>query len=192
MVVMWTKKSRHVRIAGWEGCTSGKGIRCSSTAVSMPGFAANADGLDATAAAAEVSGDGAWGTLLALPSCTRSSVSSIIPSMILEVDATFNVEHFARAGTTALRCALRVVQWPLLAGQRPLTPTEPARISATPRSARPSPRHHSSQCPGNGPYFPASRVLAAVSFRDGAPSLRSAERSLRRKAAGDERPVSGV
>src|ERR1700730_5471245 len=93
----------------------------------MPGSAADSGGIDATAAAAEVSG--AWGTLFALPSCTGSSVSSTIPFIILEVDSTFNLEHFAGTGTTALRCALRVVQRPLLA--------EPAcpRAAVTKRSA---------------------------------------------------------
>jgi hypothetical protein len=57
-----------------------------------------------------VSGDGAWGTVLALPSRAVSSFSSTMLSMILEVDATFNFEHFSGAGTAALRCALRVVQ----------------------------------------------------------------------------------
>jgi hypothetical protein len=99
-----------VRIAGWEGCTSGKGIRCSSTAVSAPGFAFDSGGIAATAAAGEVSVDGAWGTVLALPSCAGSSGSSTIPFIILEVDATFNLEALAGAGTTALRCVLRVVQ----------------------------------------------------------------------------------
>src|ERR1700739_4829359 len=98
MVAMWTKKSRHVRIAGWEGCTSGKGIRCSSTAVSVSGFALDSGGIAATGAAAEVSADGAWGTVLALPSCAGSGVSSTIPFIILEVDATFNLEPLAGAG----------------------------------------------------------------------------------------------
>ena len=81
----------------------------------MPGFALDSGGIAATGAAAEVSADGAWGTVLALPSCTGSSVSSTIPFIILEVDATFNLEPLAGAGTTALRCVLRVFQWPLLA-----------------------------------------------------------------------------
>ena len=76
----------------------------------MAGFALDSGGIDATAAAAEVSGDGAWGTVLALPSRAVSSVSSTMLSMILEVDATFNFEHFSGAGTAALRCALPVVQ----------------------------------------------------------------------------------
>jgi hypothetical protein len=118
-MVMWTKKSRRVRIAGWEGCTSGKGIRCSSTVVSVPGFALDSGGIAATGAAAEVSADGAWGTVLALPSCAGSSVSSTIPFIILEVDATFNLEPLGGAGTTALRCVLRVVQWPLLGRKLP-------------------------------------------------------------------------
>ena len=61
----------------------------------MPGFALDSGGIDATAAAAEVLGDSAWGTVLALPFCAGSSVSSTIPFMILEVDATFNFEHFS-------------------------------------------------------------------------------------------------
>lgn len=63
----------------------------------MPRFVAHSDGADATAAAAEVSGDGAWATLLALLFRTGSSVSSAIPFMILEVEATFNLENLAGA-----------------------------------------------------------------------------------------------
>lgn len=49
----------------------------------MPGFALESGGIDAAAAAAEVSGNGAWGTVLAPPSCAGSSVSSTIRFMIL-------------------------------------------------------------------------------------------------------------
>jgi hypothetical protein len=70
----------------------------------MPGFAA---GIDATTHAAEVSGDGTRDTPFALPICTDSSGSPTIPFMILEVDTTFKLEHFAGAGTTALRRASR-------------------------------------------------------------------------------------
>lgn len=132
---MWTKKSRQVRIAAWEGCTSCKGIRCSSTAVTPPECALNSDGIDATVAAAEVSGSGAWGTVLALPSCAGPSVSSTIPLMIVEVDATFNFKHFSRTGTAALRC-FGFVQWPLLAGRRPSAePRRPATFLETAEAA---------------------------------------------------------
>src|SRR5579864_7552409 len=123
MVLMWTKKSCHVRIPGCEGCTSGKAIRCSSKAVDVPASTVNSGGVDATAAAAEVSGDGACGALVALPFRTGSSVSSTIPFMMLEVDATFNLEHCAGAETTASRCEVQVVQRLLLAAfSRSLTP----------------------------------------------------------------------
>jgi hypothetical protein len=59
----------------------------------MPGFTPDSGGIDATAAATEVSGDGVGGTVLALPSSADSSVSSTIASMILEVDATVNFER---------------------------------------------------------------------------------------------------
>jgi hypothetical protein len=143
MVVMWTKKSRHVRSAGWEGCTSGKGIRCTSTAVIVPGFALDSGGIAATGAAAEVSADGAWGTVLALPSCAGSSGSSTIPFIILEVDATFNQEPLAGAGTTALRYVLRVVQWPLLARLLPNWAVLPLlTLNGNPRFPESSHREH--------------------------------------------------
>src|ERR1700752_860003 len=102
MVVMATKKPRHGRTDGWEGCTSGKGIRCSPTAVSVPGFALDSGGIAATGAAAEVSADGAWGTVLALPFCAGSSGPSTIPFIILEVDATFNSEADTPHGSGGL------------------------------------------------------------------------------------------
>src|SRR5579863_1926307 len=86
---------------------SGKGIRCSSAPVAVLRFAANSGAIDAAAGAVEVCGDGAWRTLVALPSRTGSRVSSTIPFMILEVDAPFNLEHFAGTGNTALRVLLR-------------------------------------------------------------------------------------